>query len=279
MKTKTFIIGLFLAMCLAISLPAIHEIAQTQTLQGGTLGPAPEGPPPAFVPTDIAGCQLWLEADSLSLSNNDPVTSWTDLSGQSHHATEATNPPTYKTGILNSLPVVRFDGSDDKLSITDWGAINDANFTVFIVAKPNSITQFAPVFIKTNMASYGSGFGLIKYDTTANAYRWFMNTWDTSHYSVDFTWTENNWKINCFRWDSADPKNIEVLLNTSSQGTDSNVSNFPGTDADFPVVMGVGYGGAAMAEDVYAVILYNSLLSEINMGKVHTYLNGKVAIY
>jgi hypothetical protein len=42
MKTKTFVIGLFLALCLAISLPAIHEVANTSALQGGYVGPAVE---------------------------------------------------------------------------------------------------------------------------------------------------------------------------------------------------------------------------------------------
>ena len=41
MKTKTFVVGLFLALCLAISLPAIHQVANTSALQGGYVGPAP----------------------------------------------------------------------------------------------------------------------------------------------------------------------------------------------------------------------------------------------
>jgi len=265
----------------AIKIPQIRSVYGDQIIcDGGPFGVGRQGGAASWTPKSISGCILWLRANGIiGLGDGDSIATWSDESGNGHDATEATNQPTYETNELNGLPVVRFNGSNDKLSIADWGAINDANFTVFIVAKPNSTTQFAPVFIKTNMASYGSGFGLIKYNTTANAYRWFMNSWDTSHYSVDFTWTENNWKINCFRWDSVDPKNIEVFLNGVSQGTDTNVANFPGTDADFPIVMGVGFGGAAMAEDVAEVILYDSLLSSGNMETVETYLNDKYAIY
>lgn len=69
------------------------------------------GPP--FSPTDIAGLQLWLKADSLVLSDGDPVGTWTDSSGNSNDATASGGSrPTYKTNILNGLPVVRFSGSN-----------------------------------------------------------------------------------------------------------------------------------------------------------------------
>lgn len=42
MKTKAFTIWLFLALCLAISLPAVYQVANTSALQGGYVGPAVE---------------------------------------------------------------------------------------------------------------------------------------------------------------------------------------------------------------------------------------------
>lgn len=72
----------------------------------------------AFAPTDIAGLKLWLAADRISgLADGDPVGTWSDLSGQGNHATQATGSkkPTYKTGVQNGKPVVRGDGVDDLL--------------------------------------------------------------------------------------------------------------------------------------------------------------------
>jgi hypothetical protein len=58
----------------------------------------------------------WSKADALSLSNNDPVSSWTDSSGNGFHlANTLTARPTYMTGQINSLPAVSFDGSNDFL--------------------------------------------------------------------------------------------------------------------------------------------------------------------
>lgn len=85
--------------------------------------------PVVGIPSDLTGLTLWLKADALGLSNNDPVASWTDSSGNANHATQGTagSRPVFKTGILNGLPVVRFDAADDALT------------TPLVVASPFSI--------------------------------------------------------------------------------------------------------------------------------------------
>lgn len=72
----------------------------------------PITPPPAFSPADIPDLKLWLDASTLVLSDGDPVSSWTDLSGNGNHAVQANalKQPTFKTG--GGLdPTVRFDAS------------------------------------------------------------------------------------------------------------------------------------------------------------------------
>ena len=56
----------------------------------------------------------WYKADSLSLNDGDGVGSWTDSSGNGHTVAQLTagRQPTFETNELNSLPVLRFDGSD-----------------------------------------------------------------------------------------------------------------------------------------------------------------------
>ena len=68
----------------------------------------------AWTPDDLSGVKLLrLKASSLSLSNNDPVASWTDSYGVANAATAAsTDRPTYKTGGANGKPYVDFDGND-----------------------------------------------------------------------------------------------------------------------------------------------------------------------
>ena len=74
-------------------------------------------------PSTIAGIKLWLKADALALSDGDPVATWTDSSGLGNNATQATSGsrPTFQTNEINStLPVVRFDGSDDWLQVPSF---------------------------------------------------------------------------------------------------------------------------------------------------------------
>lgn len=71
-----------------------------------------------FNPARIAGLKVWLAADQIAgLNDADPVASWTDLSGSGNTVTQGTGAkqPTFKIGILNGLPIVRFDGIDDVL--------------------------------------------------------------------------------------------------------------------------------------------------------------------
>ncbi len=91
-----------------------------------------------FNPLNIAGCTLWLKADSLVLNNSDPVSTWTDSSGSGNDMSQATGgfQPLYKTSIINSLPSVLFDGVDDFMSKT--GTFNIASF--FIVTQPTLST-------------------------------------------------------------------------------------------------------------------------------------------
>lgn len=64
-------------------------------------------------PTDLAGCQLWLKADSGVLVNaTGGVTNWLDQSGNNHHAIATlAAKPTLSPAAVNGKPVVWFDGT------------------------------------------------------------------------------------------------------------------------------------------------------------------------
>ncbi len=89
--------------------------------------------PPGTLP--VSGAALWLRADGITgLADGAPVATWTDESGQVHDATQGTpaNQPIYKTGVQNGLPVVRFDGTDDRLAY-DGTILVNTDYTVFVV--------------------------------------------------------------------------------------------------------------------------------------------------
>ena len=71
----------------------------------------------SFSPADLDDLLLWYKADAITgLSATDPIDAWVDQSVSAINATGVTTTrPTYQTGVINSLPIVRFDGVDDQL--------------------------------------------------------------------------------------------------------------------------------------------------------------------
>tara|TARA_R100001440_G_scaffold22980_4_gene37452 strand:+ start:14244 stop:15794 length:1551 start_codon:yes stop_codon:yes gene_type:complete len=63
----------------------------------------------------------WYKADSITGSDGDAVTSWTDSSGNGNDVSQsvAVRQPTFQTDELNDLPVVRYDGTNDILTDGD----------------------------------------------------------------------------------------------------------------------------------------------------------------
>lgn len=221
-----------------------------------------------FSPDDIAGMMLWLAADELVLSDNDPVSAWLDLSAAANHAVQATGglQPLYKTAQLNALPIVRFDGTDDNLALT--APLNSQDFTYFAVVKHTAANNGAilghndagttwdfagggdqkPRLIKTNTAligqattTIGAGFAII---------------------AVTY----------------ATP-NVAFYLNGAADGTASSAQTFTLTSALIGAQFGVGTPQEVFGGDIAELICYDSVLSTTDRDDVFTFLNAKYAVY
>ena len=119
-----------------------------------------------FRPTDISGCEFWVDANSGVTQVADRVSAWADRSGNGNNATQATagNQPLYVSDGMAPVdckgrPTIRFTtddylsanslstlftGSDKPLSIFAVVAksANDANHTIFCVTNPPSLNSF-----------------------------------------------------------------------------------------------------------------------------------------
>lgn len=70
-----------------------------------------------FSPLDVAGCALWLRSDlGVDVAYGSAAGTWSDQSGNARAATGAWGQqPTYTVGVVNGLPALAFDGSNDVL--------------------------------------------------------------------------------------------------------------------------------------------------------------------
>lgn len=92
---------------------------------------SPSEPPPPFNPLDI-DWDVYLDAESIAGSDNDPVSTWNNQGTEADFGATGTARPTLK--IISGQKVVRFDGTTDSLvaasTIPAW-----ATWTCYIVVK------------------------------------------------------------------------------------------------------------------------------------------------
>ena len=95
---------------------------------------------------------LWLKADSgpNTLSNGQPVSQWSDKSGNNNHATQSTasQQPLFASSLINGMPALFFDNiggpNNDLLSVPDNDNLdNTAGLTIITVSRPISIDNTA----------------------------------------------------------------------------------------------------------------------------------------
>ena len=147
----------------------------TTLLYSGAVSVTPTAPG-GFVPTDIANCELWLKADSLSLSDGQEVTTWEDGSAEGNDATAAaTQKPLYKTDIINGKPALLFDGVNDRFTLGT--NLTDGAFTLFIVHQTSGDSMLMSSILNNRQVRVGAGgSNIVQYfDGTNNPGANFVN--------------------------------------------------------------------------------------------------------
>lgn len=96
------------------------------------------------------------DATELSLLDTDPVTTWTDETGNGYDLTDNNSAPQYATDAINGNPAVSFDGVDDYLDTT-FSTLSQPN-TVYIVFSLNPINDTQVIYDgEGNLHGFGEG--------------------------------------------------------------------------------------------------------------------------
>lgn len=214
-----------------------------------------------FSPSDISGLKLWLKADSLSLSDNDPVATWTDSSGLGNSATQATSGsrPTYKTGIVNGKPVVRFDGVDDSLAGTH-GAIA-IPYTIFIVMQATGNGS-------GNQRGYGNASNMLLGPYGGN---WQMYS---NGFVADGAVALSAWKVLMGKVEASPLKTLGVNgSDTTSASAGINLNS------SYSVGVGAGFGLTEFVTgDIAEVIVYDVALDAGQIASIEGYMSSKYGV-
>jgi hypothetical protein len=184
------------------------------------------------------------------------VTSWTDSSGNGRDVSTASNTPSYQTNELNGLPVVRFDGIDDRFNT----ATSSFAFKhVFAVAKYSAAT-FPGGAVYPGLVSgdnSGSGHKLILVGETSTT-RFFDDGGFTTVYYLNGTLT------------------AEASM-TGPMAAFAHFSISYSTGWSQPIAIGRDreFSGRYWDGDVAEIIAYDSVLSTTDRQAVEAYLADK----
>lgn len=220
---------------------------------------------------------IWFDASSLSLANNAPVTAWSDISGNANNAAQATVSlqPIYKTGTINGLPSVYFDGADDYLTVLDADNLdNTIGVTVIVVGKPDTPDgNSRGIVSKRTAAGSQEAYSLFTY-TSSNLY------FDAGGQRINGTVAASgNAQIfsGNFNGTIANPRS-KVYNAGAVSGSGNGPASIGNMTSDLHIgilnpAYGIGFKG-----DIAEVIIYRNSLNEAQMQIVHQYLNVKYGI-
>ena len=217
-------------------------------------------PAVGFNPLSIPGCVFCLMADgnvyttgTTQATDGQTVETW-ENAGSGNDATEATNKPTFKTNIINGLPVIRFDGVNDQL-VTGTNTLTQPTMA-FCVAKHNGSGP-------ETLYAAGLNF-LVEVNRTANQLDLYPSPLKAGYTSGTFFQSTV----------LASGSSSQVWLNGSGSGTGSFT-----TSAGSDLKIGVwGPGSDPFTGDIAEIIAYDSVLSDSDREAVEDYLGTKYGI-
>lgn len=233
-----------------------------------------------------SGLRMWLDASTLSLNNNDPVSSWTDQSGNGFHAAQATVgfQPKYLTNVVNGMPAIQFN-TDDFLEF-DGNVIVNTNYTIFAVVRRTS----AGASGSTSSHHYFLG------GTASTANRNLHVGWrSNTTFTQDQYSNEINTYVTAFNAGTEAPLILSARhSSTFSEGKDAYINGGLRGVSLYPVASRyshmTAWAGASIGRYidgtidtrfngwVAELIMYNRYLSDAERKSVETYLGNKYGI-
>ena len=219
--------------------------------------------------------ELWLDASTLSLSNNAQVSSWTDVSGKNNHATSINSArPLFKTNQVNGKPAIDFDGVNDRLRTNAIAALNTSaqtSFSVFSSASVNTGVVYKNAYSSGAGSSSNFMYGI---DYLPSTTRLSYSTRNSNGTAVSQIKTSYNGSLSLssLRWNGASSLVSKYNGSIVSSGIGGNAS--PANNLG--VTIGANWQGNSYLDLLMAEhITYSSSLSTAEINIVENYLAAK----
>ena len=218
---------------------------------------------PLFLPppTAISGCVMWLDAEfsEFQLDGSNGVVQWKGIgSGPTAAQTVAANRPLYVTNVMNGKPAVRFDGSNDSLTLGNLGYLAPSGAT--IVMKVRVLDSDYNIFSTLNNTACRWN------DGGRNADLGVFTT--TVQNNMALGLMENNGTYTMAIRASA-AYGLEIRQNSVRLDYKSTGFTYTGGDT---YILGTAPGGTgAMNGDIHSFAFFNRVLSDKELRTVEEY--------
>lgn len=236
---------------------------------------------PAPVPQTIPGLQLWLDASDAAtlydatsggslVAADGAVARWEDKSGNARHATQGTSGsrPLRKTAIQGGKDVLRFDGSNDRLTGINYEL--NSSYTIFSVIERKAAGAALPIGNSISGEADGAYPG--GYWLTNNS----LLTRDGAQGAITFT---SNSTSGFKLMNVARNGSTSLSLRINGVLNETKTSGIGSVDATQGLVNHVGSrNGDYHNGDIAEIIIYNSALNDTDRQSVETYLINKWGI-
>ena len=212
----------------------------------------------------------WYDAGQITgLSDGDPISQWNDESANADHAVQATGSkqPIYKTGILNGHPVVRFDGSNDYLTLSNNLDATSSVGHFFAVAIHNG-TGVANI-LSNRVDSSGTGGWNFGYETPATPRYAHNGIGNITYAATD--------QFNIIEAQRNGTTSSVIGVNGSLGSSSALNYTVAGSSATKLGVLDTD-GNRALNGDIAEIVIYASLLSSADRLALIQHLKEKYAI-
>lgn len=284
---KVAVITSLFAIVITTSIFIYTNLTSSSDTLAGTQGNGVvvEGTGPGGV-GDSSSNGLWLRADIIDATSGSSVSSWTDYSGFGNHATQSASSkqPTYQnTSSLNNMPVVRFDGTGDELSVPDHALFDSTDgLTFYAVIRPNNLDgQPRGILGKRITYSSNQNYSYTWFFHNSNKLNLDVHTANNRFNSGSTTYSNNTNYILSFDYNGTETASKRSKLYTGSDITaesSESTTFLPAGNQDIILgALNTNYG-KYLGADYAEVIQFNYSLDSLEHILIQNYLSAKYNI-
>jgi hypothetical protein len=222
--------------------------------------------------------RLWLRADAgVTAGAGGLVSMWADQSGNGNHATqtEGTFAPAAVADAINEHPVVRFDGSDDYLEVTDSDSVSIAgDITSLFVVRMENFGTFRGVWGKTQLNQPApNDYYLLPGSGIPRFYR------GNAAGSLGFTDGGAAFRVGAYELAGFSASGNSVIHVLNGQVTSTGVINATPADLDTPLRIGTRDDFVTVLHgDLAELLIYDAALDPAELQAAQVYLAEKYAL-